>query len=126
MFSHIHFQSLDATDLERAKTFWCDVIGCEVAVDAPYDESRWIMLRIESAQTLIHLNQVEDVGAQKMPSIVLLSNDTDGACKTLAERGVTPVQGPDTAPWDPSTRYAMFHDSEGNLVLIQTIGDIGL
>jgi len=125
MFSNIHFQSIAAIDMARATAFWRDVMGFEVAVDAPYGDSRWVMLRIPGARTLLHLDQVKAVGPQEKPSLVLLSPDVDATCDRLKARDIKILNGPDVAPWDPGTRWAMIHDSEGNLILLQTIGEMG-
>ena len=126
MFSNIHFQSIATIDMARATEFWRDVMGFEVEVDAPYGDSRWVMLRISGAQTLLHLDQVEAIEPPQKPNLVLLSPDVDAACETLISRGTKILQGPDVAPWDPGTRWAMIHDSEGNLILLQTIGEAGV
>jgi predicted enzyme related to lactoylglutathione lyase len=56
-----------------------------------------------------------------MPDLVLITEDVDATCETLKSRGVTIHKGPDDAPWNPGTRWAMIHDTENNLILIQTI-----
>ena len=126
MFSHIHFQSLPTTDIARATAFWRDTMGFEVEVDAPYGESRWVMLRLPGAETLLHLDHVDAIPEQQKPALVLVSPDVDAACEALKSRGIEILQGPDVAPWEPSTRWAMIHDSEGNLILLQTIGAAGV
>jgi hypothetical protein len=52
---------------------------------------------------------------------VLATDDVDRTCAILRERGVPIGRGPDDAPWAPGTRWTMIDDSEGNLVLIQTV-----
>lgn len=119
-FTHIHFQSVDAVDVERARDFYRDVMGFGVEVDAPYGETRWIFMKLPG-QTRLHLSKVDMVAKSDKPQLVLVSPDVDAACKDLAAQGVTILQGPDDAPWEPGTRWAMIHDSEGNLILIQTL-----
>ena len=55
------------------------------------------------------------------PALILVTKDVDETCGNLEAAGVAIKQGPTDAPWNPGTRWAMINDSEGNLVLIQTI-----
>ena len=121
-FSHILFQSVPATDVERARDFYRDVLGFAVERDNPYGDTRWIFMQIPGADTMIHFDHVPTLPDADKPRLSLMSPDVDAAAADLASRGVTITAGPDTAPWDTSIRWAMFNDSEGNPVLIQTIG----
>ncbi|WDR01866.1 VOC family protein [Devosia algicola] len=121
MFSHIHFQSIGVTDTARALAFYRDTLGFAVERNNPYGEDRWIFMRVPGAATLLHFDKRDSVETSKKPELVLATGDVDATCRTLAERGVTPVSGPDDAPWEPGTRWALINDSEGNLILIQTI-----
>ena len=121
MFSHVHFQSVDATDIVRASAFYRDIMGFEVERDEPYGEDRWVFVQIPGARTMLHFNKVAEVAKSDTPVVVLATDDVDETCETLMARGVTIKAGPADAPWNPGTRWAMIDDSEGNLVLIQTI-----
>lgn len=125
MITNIHFQTLPAIDLARARDFYTAHLGCVVARDEAYGESRWIFVALPGAQTMLHFDRVESVAPTRTPALVLLSDDVDADCARLTAEGVTIVNGPDDAPWDRGTRWAMLHDSEGNLVLLQTIGSDG-
>lgn len=125
MFTRIHFQSLDATDVERARDFYRDRLGLTVEREEPYGETRWIFMAIPGARTLVHFNKVDRVPAHDTPRLVLVTDDVDAACEALKTKGVAIHSGPADAPWDPGTRWAMIHDSEGNLVLIQTVKEAG-
>ena len=122
MFRHINFQSLGVTDMERAVTFYRDVMGLTVEVDAPYGEGRWVFMGLPGGNTRLHFDQQDAVAPQKTPSLILVTDNVDATCETLQSRGVRIDKGPEDAPWDPGTRWAIIHDSEGNMVLIQTIG----
>ena len=98
MFTRIHFDTVPATDVGRARDFYRDKLGFTVERDNPYG--------VPKTQT---------------PALVLVTDDVDAACATLKSRGVPIKRGPDDAPWEPGTRWAMIDDSEGNLVLIQTV-----
>lgn len=121
MFTRIHFDTVSATDIERARDFYRDKLGFEVERDNPYGDSRWVFMRIPGADTLLHFNKQDSVPKSPTPALVLATDDVDQTCAGLAQRGVTIKRGPEDAPWAPGTRWAMIDDSEGNLVLIQTV-----
>lgn len=118
MISHISFASIPAVDLARARDFYADMLGMTVAVDAPFGESRWIMLEADGARTRLHLDQVSAVPASGKPALPLIAEDVAGAIETLRGHGVEIVAEPKPAEWDPDTTYALIRDSEGNIVLI--------
>lgn len=121
MFSHIHFQPLLVTNVERARDFYRDKLGFTVETDAPYGEDRWVFMRLGDSPTMLHFDRRESVPRSETPALILAAEDVDRTCEELRGRGVTIKNGPDDAPWSPGTRWAMIDDSEGNLVLIQTI-----
>lgn len=122
MLKRIHFQSIDVVDTGRARDFYRDKLGLSVVRDAPYGDDRWVFMAIPGAETLLHFNKVSVIEPHETPRLVLVADDVDATCADLAARGVAIVKGPDDAPWENGTRWAMVHDSEGNLVLIQTVG----
>ena len=121
MFTRIHFDSIPATDVERARDFYRDTLGFVVERDNPYGDDRWVFMRIPGADTLLHFEKRDSVPKTETPALVLVTEDVDAACDTLKSRGIAIKQGPADAPWEPGTRWAMIDDSEGNLVLIQTV-----
>ena len=122
MPAHIHFQTLGATDQARAVAFYRDRLGFEVERDAPYGQDRWIFLALPGARTMLHIDKVDVMRPQDKPALVLACDDVDADCAALNAAGVPIHSGPDDAPWEPGTRWAMIHDSEGNLILLQTVG----
>jgi predicted enzyme related to lactoylglutathione lyase len=122
MLKRIHFQSLDALDIERARDFYREKLGLTVARDQPYGDDRWVFMAIPGAETLLHFRKVSVIEQHDTPRLVLVADDVDATCADLAARGVPIFSGPDDAPWENGTRWAMIHDSEGNLVLVQTVG----
>jgi predicted enzyme related to lactoylglutathione lyase len=120
MFTRIHFDTVPAVDVERARDFYRDKLGFTVERDNPYGGTRWVFMRIPGAGTLLHFDKQDAVPPSPTPALVLVTEDVDGTCETLKSRGVPIKRGPEDAPWEPGTRWAMIDDSEGNLVLIQT------
>jgi predicted enzyme related to lactoylglutathione lyase len=121
VFTHIHFQTIGVTDSGRALAFYRDKLGFTVERDNPYGEDRWIFMRIPGARTLLHFDKRERVEPTGTPVLVLVTDDVDKTCDVLRSGGVTIAHEPADAPWEPGTRWAYIHDSEGNLILIQTI-----
>jgi predicted enzyme related to lactoylglutathione lyase len=121
MFKRIHFDTVPAVDVERARDFYRDKLGFAVERDNPYGESRWVFMRIAGSDTLLHFDKQDSVPKTQKPALVLVTDDVDATCETLRSRSVPIKQGPADAPWEPGTRWAMIDDSEGNLVLIQTV-----
>jgi predicted enzyme related to lactoylglutathione lyase len=120
MFKRIHFDTIPATNVERARDFYRDKLDFVVERDNPYGDSRWVFMRIPGAETLLHFDKQDTVVPTETPALVLVTDDVDATCATLRARSVRIKNGPDDAPWEPGTRWAMIDDSEGNLVLIQT------
>jgi predicted enzyme related to lactoylglutathione lyase len=121
MFTRIHFDTVPATDVVRARDFYRDKLGFAVERDNPYGEDRWVFMRVPGADTLLHFNKQPSVEKSDKPALVLVTDDVDATCAKLRERGVPIKRGPDDAPWEPGTHWAMIDDSEGNLILIQTV-----
>jgi catechol 2,3-dioxygenase-like lactoylglutathione lyase family enzyme len=120
MLRRIHFQSVGALDVARARDFYRDRLGLTVARDEPYGDDRWVFMALPEGGTLLHFDKVSTIAPHTAPKLVLVADDVDATCAGLAARGVAVEQGPADAPWDPATRWATIRDSEGNLVLIQT------
>ncbi|HUF56567.1 MAG TPA: VOC family protein [Thermohalobaculum sp.] len=119
MISHVSFASVPATDLDRALAFWRDVVGLEVTVDShAIPGIRWIMLRLGTSRTQLHLDHVEAVPAADHPALPLVAPDVPGTVETLRGKGVEIVMEPKPAEWDAGTTYALIRDSEGNVILI--------
>lgn len=121
MFTHIHFQTLPVTNTQRARDFYRDALGFTVERDDPYGDDRWVFMKLPGADTLLHFHRHAALPESDKPALVLASDDVDRTCATLRERGVGIVSEPADAPWQPGTRWALIHDSEGNVVLIQTV-----
>jgi predicted enzyme related to lactoylglutathione lyase len=121
VFKHVKFADLPVSDQDRAVAFYRDKVGLRVETDAAYGEGwRWIELAIPGAQTRILLSKRDDETSGTEPSLILVTEDLDGAYARLAEQGVVFTQPPTNAPWAPGERYATMRDSEGNLVLLGT------
>ena len=119
MITNISFASINVTDLDRAKAFYADTIGFEVTTDSDaIPGMRWIMLRPGQAETQLHLNLVEALPPMDMPALPFTAPDVPGMVEMLRGKGVEIVKEPGPAEWNSDSTYALFRDSEGNLILI--------
>lgn len=57
-----------------------------------------------------------------VPSLVLTVDDVFRHYQELTQKGVVFKAEPTTAPWDDGEVYAIFRDSEDNLVMLGTEG----
>lgn len=122
MLKYINFQSIPVSDQDRALAFYRDILGCRVHTDVPYEGGRrWIFLEIPGAETKIQFGERANDEQSVVPDLVLVSDNVDFECERIAALGVKIVQGPADAPWAPGTRWALIHDTENNMILIQTV-----
>ena len=117
---HIQFAELPVFDQDRAKQFYVDHFGCEVAADAPLgaDGWRWIELGFKGAQTRLHFLRRKDETPSDEPVLVLVDGDVAGTIGRLRAKGVEIITEPQEAPWQPGRIVAEFRDSEGNRLVI--------
>jgi len=115
---------LGVRDQERAREFWVDTMGCSIATDEKYGDERWLEVALHD-NTVIILELNEDGPAdapegQPNTALFLSCDDVDAAWKTLSDNGVMFATEPTDSPWGGSGRWALFEDSEGNRIPLQT------
>ena len=119
MIEHVKFAHLPVFDQDRALAFYRDRLGLEVVADAPFDQHRrWIELAIPGARTRLWFAPREDDAPSAEPSQIFISDDIRDDYERLRRRGVSFIAEPGPAPWNESELYAMFNDSEGNLLVL--------
>jgi predicted enzyme related to lactoylglutathione lyase len=118
----INFLTIPVKDQDRALRFYTDIFGMKVQTDAPYDEGwRWIFLEIPGAVTKLHFGAEDEISAKPgTPELCLVCDDVDAEAGRHSKAGVNMAGGPEKAAWDAAVRWAMFNDSEVNLILIQS------
>jgi catechol 2,3-dioxygenase-like lactoylglutathione lyase family enzyme len=109
--------SIPVSDQEAAKRFYCETLGFEVRMDAPFmSAGRWIELAPPGAQTVITL--VTWFDAMKpggVTGLVLETDDIEEDHAVLRGRGLD-ISAIEAAPWG---RYATFSDPDGNGWVLQ-------
>ncbi len=124
--TRINFQSIPVADQDRALAFYTGHLGFEVHTDAPYgDDWRWIFLAIPGGETRLQFAKPQDIQINATPALCLLCDSVDDEARKLATNDVEITAGPDDAPWGAPTRWLMIKDSEGNLVLLESMKDPG-
>jgi predicted enzyme related to lactoylglutathione lyase len=122
MFKYVKFADLPVKNQDHAVAFYTQKIGLQVARDMQYEEDwRWIEIEIPGAATKILLTRKTSEAPTDVPSLVLVVEDVDMTYESLQKNGVDFTQTPTDAAWDPNQRFALFHDSEGNTILITNV-----
>jgi predicted enzyme related to lactoylglutathione lyase len=122
--THVGTVSVFASDQQRAKEFYTNILGFEVRTDAslsPGSEARWIAVAPKGAQTEVILYLPDENWEHykqtmgKSQAITLNVTDMNAVYADLKRKGVTFVQEPDAQPWGT---YATIRDSEGNNIIM--------
>lgn len=118
----INFQSIPVEDQDRAVEFCTRHLGFAVHTDAPYSEGwRWIFLTLPGAETRLQFATRDDIQVNDKPALCLVCDSVDDEAARLGPGGVEITAGPDDAPWAQGVRWLMIRDSEGNLVLLESM-----
>ena len=119
---HIQFAELPVFDQDRAKRFYTDHLGCQVAADEPMGDSswRWIELKFPGAETTLHFLERDNEAPSTEPVLVLIDDDVEATIKSLKAKGVEIITEPHEAPYAPGRTAAEFRDSEGNRMVIMS------
>jgi predicted enzyme related to lactoylglutathione lyase len=117
---HIQFAELPVFDQDRAKGFYVDHFGCEVAADASMGEDgwRWIELKFAGAETALHFLRRKDDAPSDEPVLVLVDDNVEATVKALKAKGVEIITEPQEPSWQPGRTVAEFRNSEGNRMVI--------
>lgn len=120
MITRMKSVSIPVKDYNRALKFYTENLGFKLFTDHLFkDGSRWIELKIGSAQTKVILfttpGQEDRVGT--FSNITFTCEDVKKTYEELKKRGVEFTQSPVEAPWGI---YAQFLDSEGNKFVLSS------
>lgn len=110
--------SVPVSDQDRARDFYVDVLGFELANDqAMGPDMRWVQVRPPGGQTSLTLvTWFPSMPAGSLQGIVLETEDLDGDIARLTQLGVTIEGGVQEAPWG---RFVQFADPDGNGIVLQ-------
>ena len=116
----ITFTGVPVSDQQRALDFYTRMLGFEVLRDSPYGEDRWIEVGLAGGQTTLLLNKSDRLVDAFRPALSLTVDDIRETANALKAKGVTFMQEPTEAPWAPGQFYALFKDSEGNIIILDS------
>ena len=110
---------IDVDDQERAKVFWTDTMGFELAQDTPYGEERWLEVRPPDHAVNLVLNlRADGPGAHGNAPDTLPTSDVMFRCgdlqATYAELSARGVEFPQPPVRQPFGLWSMFNDTDGN------------
>lgn len=110
LIADIHHVSINVSDLDRAQSFYVDVLGLKV-LPRPDLGIPGCWLDSGSGRQ-VHLIQTDNVPSDVGQHFAFLVEDIGTSCSQLAERGVR-VRGPKPVGkgWQ-----AFFHDPDGNRI----------
>ena len=121
-FNRINFTSIPVENQDRALAFYIEKMQLDLVVDAPYEPNwRWIFLSIGGSDTRLQFARKSELSFNGVPALTLTCDDVDIECARLTAVGVNIIEGPDDAPWAAESRWAMVKDTEGNLILIESV-----
>jgi predicted enzyme related to lactoylglutathione lyase len=108
---------IEVEDQERAKTFWTETLGFELAQDAPYGEERWLEVRTPDRAITLVLDVRH--GPRPVPSdpsmptsnVMFYAEDLQRTHHELVARG---VQFPVPPVEQPFGWWSVFEDPDGN------------
>jgi len=102
-------------DQERAKRFWVETMGADLAQDESYGDERWLEVRLPDGVVLIlehaDLPDTSVPAGQPNTPVFLACDDVDATWRELVERGVRFTQEPVDLPFG---RWALLEDGQGN------------
>jgi predicted enzyme related to lactoylglutathione lyase len=118
MLRHVKFAHLPVSDLDRAIRFYVDRVGLALETDAPYPGWRWVELAIPGAATKLLLTQRANDAPSAEPDMILVADDVAAEYERLKANGVIFTQEPKRTEWAEGESYALFRDSENNLIML--------
>ncbi|MGL1920033.1 MAG: VOC family protein [Hyphomicrobiales bacterium] len=121
-FNRINFTSIPVENQDRALAFYIYKMQLDLVVDAPYEPDwRWIFLSVGESDTRLQFARKAELNFNGTPALTLTCDDVDVECARLKAAGVDIHSGPDDAPWAAESRWALIKDTEGNLILIESV-----
>jgi predicted enzyme related to lactoylglutathione lyase len=116
---YVKFATLPVDDADRAIAFYTGKLRLTLTTDAAMDNGgRWIELALPEGKTSLLVEPGRADRDRTQPVLILVVPDVDMAFERLDALGVEFTVQPVDAPWLTGTRYAMFRDSEDNMVML--------
>jgi catechol 2,3-dioxygenase-like lactoylglutathione lyase family enzyme len=116
--THVQLLSVPVSDQDRARDFYVDVLGFELAMDTQLGpDMRWVLVKPPGGETAVTLvTWFPTMPAGSLRGTVLETDDLEGDVERLADLGVDFRDGIEDAPWG---RFVQFSDPDGNGIVLQ-------
>ncbi|NDI35285.1 VOC family protein [Chengkuizengella sediminis] len=114
MINRIATVAVYVDDQQKAKQFWTEKVGFEVAAEFPMGPNAfWLEVRPKGAEShlVIYPKTMMQDWNDKKPSIVFECENIDETYETLKANGVSFVGEPKKMEWGT---FAQFKDEDGN------------
>ena len=119
MIKFIKFASVPVYNQDRAFEFYVGKLGFQIVEAQPRGETlRWLEMTIPGARTRLLFVNRSDERPSSVPSLVLIADDVSATHSDLVSKGVRFLQAPEAAHWEPGATFALFNDTEGNLIVL--------
>jgi len=108
---------VEVEDQDRAKQFWTEKMGFELAQDAPYGEERWLEVRTPDKAVVLVLGvrrgERPTAPHPSLPTsnVMFYAEDLQQTYEELTTRG---VQFPQPPVQQPFGWWSLFQDPDGN------------
>ncbi|MFS1514503.1 VOC family protein [Chengkuizengella sp. SCS-71B] len=119
MIKRIATVAVYVDDQQKAKQFWTEKAGFEVAAEFPMGPGVfWLEVRPKGAQShlVIYPKTMMQDWNEKKPSIVFECENIDETFETLKANGVSFVDEPKKMEWGT---FVQFKDEDGNQFLLK-------
>ncbi|MET0269280.1 MAG: VOC family protein [Sphingomonas sp.] len=116
----VRYATLPVDDAERAIAFYTAKLRLTLVSDVAWEGHRRLELAFPSGDVGLLLEQRMQPCASHGPALVLGVPDVDAAYERLETLGVMFDTPPRESPRRAGVRFAIFRDSEDNLVRIET------
>ncbi|HEY1530142.1 MAG TPA: VOC family protein [Galbitalea sp.] len=116
--THVQLLSVPVSDQDRARDFYVDVLGFELAMDTQLGpDMRWVLVKPPGGETAVTLvTWFPTMPAGSLRGTVLETDDLEGDVERLAGLGVDLRDGIEDASWG---RFVQFSDPDGNGIVLQ-------
>ena len=88
MTEHLHHTHLFCSDIDATITWWCDMLGAEVAYDGEFGGARNVFMRIGSGRLHLYDQPPRDDGHGAVHHIGIRTDDLEGLEARLRAKGV--------------------------------------
>jgi catechol 2,3-dioxygenase-like lactoylglutathione lyase family enzyme len=120
MIKQIATVAVYVEDQAKAKAFWTEKVGFEVAAEFPMGpDAFWLEVAPPGAHShlVIYPKSIMPDWSERKPSIVFVTDDVQGTYETMKANGVEFLDEPKTMQWGT---YVTFKDLDGNEFLLKS------